>query len=931
MKHSMNKVLLKDTFRELWKTKSRFIAIFAIVALGTGFFAGVKVTCPDMKLTADQYFENYNLMDFKVVSTYGLNQEDIEAISSVPGIDDVMPAYSMDVIINTESEERVARVHSIPNEGDIYINRTRVIEGRLPEKSGECVIEKSKYANVELEIGDNIKLNTGKEDKAISDFFNKDIFKIVGYVETPYYLTFEKGTSTLGNGSVSMFTMIPEEDFKMDVFTEVFLTLENKEHLSAFSDEYKNVVSDKTKELEAIADDREEARFNEIYNEAKAKIDDAKKELSDGEKKQQEELSKALEKLKTAEKEISSGKQKLADRKKIFIKEIVLAEEELVNSEKELGKGQQEYASKKVESDKKLDDARKEISEAEKKINEIEKPKWYILDRKSNAGYSSYQEDTEKVDAIAKIFPVFFFIVAAFVCLTTMTRMVEEHRTQIGTYKALGYSNFNIALKYLIYTASASVFGSIFGLIVGMKLFPFVIANAYGMLYMMPPTLTPFRIDYAFWITLGALVATSLAVYFACYNELREQPAQLMRPRSPKMGKRVFLERIPFIWNRLNFFSKVTIRNLFRYKKRLVMTLLGVAGCTSLILAGFGLRDGISSIVPKQYGEVFYFDSMVIIDENSNSNDKLNLMDDLNSDPNITDTINVRLKNLKAGGGEMWQKIYLMVPEDTTKLQNFISIHRMENKEPIKLSDDGVVIGEKLAELLDLHPGSEIKIKDDEFKEITVKVAAINENYALHYIYMTPALYEKVFGEKPVFNSILVNMENTTQLTEDSLSNAFIDNKAVLQVSFTSGTKKGFSDMVGNLNSVVFIMIISAGALAFVVLYNLTNININERIREIASIKVLGFYDIEVSQYVFRENIILTLINTCFGLLGGIVLNKFVLTTSETDVVMFGREIYWYSYIYAAALTLVFAVLVNIVMHYKLKKISMIESLKSVE
>ncbi len=642
-------------------------------------------------------------------------------------------------------------------------------------------------------------------------------------------------------------------------------------------------------------------------------------------------LKDARNNLDNGQKQLTLQKKEFAESKATGEKQLKLAEEELVNSEKELEKGQQEYASKKVESDKKLDDARKEISEAEKKINEIEKPKWYVLDRKSNAGYSSYQEDTEKVDAIAKIFPVFFFIVAAFVCLTTMTRMVEEHRTQIGTYKALGYSNFNIALKYLIYTASASVFGSIFGLIVGMKLFPFVIANAYGMLYMMPPTLTPFRIDYAFWITFGALVATSLAVYFACYNELREQPAQLMRPRSPKMGKRVFLERIPFIWNRFNFFSKVTIRNLFRYKKRLVMTLLGVAGCTSLILAGFGLRDGISSIVPKQYGEVFYFDSMVIIDENSNSKDKLNLLDDLNSNPNITDTINVRLKNLEAGDGDMWQKIYLMVPEDTTKLQNFISIHRMENKEPIKLSDDGVVIGEKLAELLDLHPGSEIKIKDDEFKEITVKVAAINENYALHYIYMTPALYEKVFGEKPVFNSILVNMENTTQQTEDSLSNAFIDNKEVLQVSFTSGTKKGFSDMVGNLNSVVFIMIISAGALAFVVLYNLTNININERIREIASIKVLGFYDIEVSQYVFRENIILTLINTCFGLLGGIVLNKFVLTTSETDVVMFGREIYWYSYIYAAALTLVFAVLVNIVMHYKLKKISMIESLKSVE
>ena len=816
----MKSAHFKDTLRELWRTRSRFLAIFAIIALGTGFFAGIKVTCPDMKLTADKYFEEYHLMDLKLISTYGLNQDDISAIKGADGIKGIMPAYSIDAIIKTNDEDRVAKIHSISLEklkssDNGYINRLKVISGRLPEKSGECVVEKSKIAGRNIELGDKITLNTGKEDKAISDFVNKDTFEIVGYVETPYYLTFEKGTSTLGNGAVSLYVFIPEEDFNMKVFTEAFVTLDNTSGLSAFTENYKSAVAAKKAELEGVAKAKE--------------------------------------------------------------------------------------------------------------------AQWYVLDRNSNAGYASYEDDTGRVDAIAKIFPVFFFIVAAFVCLTTMTRMVEEQRTQIGTYKALGYGNLAIASKFLIYAAIASVFGSIAGLSGGLKLFPYVIADAYSMLYRVPPIIMPFRIDYVFWITLGALACTSTAVYFACYKELWEHPASLMRPKSPKMGKRVLLERVPFIWSRLNFFSKVTIRNLFRYKKRLIMTLLGVAGCTALMLAGFGLRDGISSIVPKQYGEVFKYNSMIIIDENAKAANKTDAVNILESNKNINETLNIRLKNLEAGKNDEWQKINLLIPEDANKIDKFISIHEMASKKPIELTDDGVVIGEKLAKILKVKVGSEITIKEGEFKKVVVKVTAINENYTLHYVYMTPALYEKAFGEKLVLNSILANMQEVSKPAEDKISGDLVDNNAILQVNFTSSNKKSFSDMVNSLNSIVFVMIISAGTLAFVVLYNLTNINITERVREIASIKVLGFYDLEVSKYVFRENIILTLIDICFGLLGGIVLNKFVLQTSETDVVMFGREIYWSSYALSAALTVAFAVFVNIIMHFKLKKISMIESLKSIE
>jgi putative ABC transport system permease protein len=944
----MKRALMKDTLRELWRTRSRFLAIFAIIALGTGFFAGIKVTCPDMKLTADKYFQDYHLMDLKIVSTYGLNRDDIKAIGTIGGIKDIMPAYSMDAIIKTNDEDRVAKVHSIPldkmkSSSNGYINRIRVIDGRLPEKSGECVVEKSKITAMNLKLGDKITLDTGEKDKDISEFVNKDKFEIVGYVETPYYLTFEKGTSSLGNGTVSMYVMIPEEDFNMEVHTETFLTFDSTAGISAFTQDYTSAIAAKKTELETLARKREDQRYSEIYNEAKVKLDDSKKDLAAGEKKQAEELTKALDKLELGRIDIEKGRRDLEEKHSQVDKMIVstqtqlmkaqlkVAKERLDNAELELTARQEEYDTQKKESNAKFEDARKKIADSEKIISEIKKPKWYVLDRNNNAGYASYEDDTGRIDAIAKIFPVFFFIVAAFVCLTTMTRMVEEHRTQIGTYKALGYGNLAIASKFLIYAAIASIFGSVVGLTVGLKLFPYVITDAYSMLYKLPSVIMPLRIDYIFWITLGALVCTSTAVYLACYNELREHPASLMRPKSPKMGKRVFLERVPFIWSRLNFFSKVTLRNLFRYKKRLIMTLLGVAGCTALMLSGFGVRDAISSIVPLQYGEVFEYNSMIIIDENAKAVDKTDAVNILENNGNIKDMLNIRLKNLEAGSNDGWQKINLLVPQDTSQIDKFISIHEMDGKKPIDLTDNGVVIGEKLAKVLKLKVGSKLTIKEGEFKKVTVKVVAINENYTLHYVYMTPSLYEKVFGEKLVLNSILVNMQEVSKQAEDKISKDLVNNNAILQVNFTSSNKKSFSDMVNSLNSIVFVMIISAGALAFVVLYNLTNINITERIREIASIKVLGFYDLEVSKYVFRENIILTVMDTFIGLLGGIVLNKFVLQTSETDVVMFGREIYWYSYVLAAALTIAFAVLVNILMHFKLKKISMIESLKSVE
>ena len=1010
----MKNAHLKDTLREVWKTKSRFIAIFSIIALGTGFFSGVKATAPDMKLTADQYFVDNNLMDIRIVSSYGLNQEDISAIKSEKNIKELMPSFTIDAIAKHNSIDAVAKIHSIPldlkdTQNGAYINRVRIIEGRLPINDKECVAEYNN-ASGSLRIGDTVTFDTGIADKDISDYLKQNSFKVVGLIENPYYMTMEKGTSSIGNGSVSTYICLSDKVFKMDYYTEAFVTLKSTEGLSAYSDEYTQNINAQIKRFEEIAQGRQKARYDEVYTEAKEKLDKAKADLENGEKEQEEQLSKAADKLNEAKQQIEDGRKQLEKNKKELERKLASgqkaikkaeqqlqqgeqqysqqlkdfeqnktfmtpeqlamaqsaltvarqkldqgkielekskkefnagktngeqgiknAENKLISSQSELDKGMLEYEKNKSESDKKLAEAREKISTGESDLAKIPQVKWYVLDRTSNPGYSSFEDDTQRVDNIAKIFPVFFFIVAAFVCLTTMTRMVEEQRTQIGTYKALGYGNMAIAAKFLIYAAVASVSGSLVGISIGLKVFPYVISNAYAMLYRLPAVISPFRWDYAILITIGGVVCSFTAVYFACYKELLEQPSQLMRPKSPKLGKRVLIERVPFIWKRLGFFSKVTVRNLLRYKKRFIMTMLGVAGCTALMLAGFGMKDCISAIVPLQYGEIFTYDAMIILDENESETELNSAKDLIKGDTSVSSILDVRAKEMEAGVKNDWYNINVIVPQDTMKFSEFITLRKAKGHEPIPLSKEGVVITQKLADMLDLDVGDSLELKDAESQQVSVKVTEIAENYAMNYMYILPDKYEELFGQKPVMNSTFVKFNDSYMGNESEFSKRLTDNKAILQVSFTNTIKKSFEDMVENLNSIVFVLILSSGALAFVVLYNLSNINITERMREIASIKVLGFYDLEVSQYVFRENIILTIINIVIGLLAGMVLNDFVMSTAETKIVMFGREIHWYSYILAALLTLVFAVLVNALMHFRLKKIDMIESLKSVE
>lgn len=1029
----MKNTLLKDTFRAIGNTLGRFLAIFAIVALGVGFFAGIKATAPDMKITADKYFDDYNLMDIWLISTKGFDEKDIEAIEKVEEIDEMSLSYSIDVLADDGENIRVLKLLSIPEnieDNNSYMNNINLVKGRYPENSGECLAESGSMTTESLSIGNKIKLYSGT-DEDISGNLKKDEYTVVGLVESPLYISFERGTSTIGNGKIESYIMIPEENFKLPVYTDIYLTVKDAKDVFTYSDEYDDVLDPVQKNLKDVGKTREEERYDEILAEANEKLDEGKRELKEGEEKQQTELKKAEEDLSKAKAEIDKGERDLKNKENEFYKNIrdaekklndeekklkqgeeeyyknlksfnemkaktekelkeaelnqvlssktelekekqklILGEQELQNAKKDIDEGKtkleeerkrletskkkalkefaearnklnsakeeyesgyEEYLNGKKEFDEKLDEARRKIAKGEKELKELEKPKWYVLKRSETRDFIDYGMAADRIDAIAQVFPLFFFVIAVLVCLTTMTRMVDEERGYIGSLKAMGYSNMHIASKYLIYAAIASISGSILGLLIGFKVFPTVIFNSYRIMYIMPPVITEFNIFYALISTAGAVFATTMAALVACYNELRETPALLLRPKSPKMGKRILLERIEFIWSRLKFTQKVTARNLFRYKKRFFMTIVGISGCTALLIAGFGLKDSIVSIAVKQFDEIYKYQMTLELKDGLSKGQTNEVLGFLKEDSKIKDYMLMKEQVVDIGKGDVEKTANLIVPENWDKIDNFIILRNRITGDKISIPEDGVVLTEKMAKLLKVDVGDEIYIKVEDDKKAKVKIAGITENYSFHYIYMSPHLYEKVFEKDVEFQKILAKTTGTDKAFEDKISKEILKYGDVSSINFITGISKSFKDMIGSLNYVVLVLIFSAGALAFVVLYNLTNINISERIREIATIKVLGFYDEEVSKYVYRENAILTIIGTAVGLVLGVFLHKFIILTGETEFIMFGRKIRFVSFVYSAILTIFFSLLVNFVMYFKLKKIDMVESLKSID
>ena len=654
------------------------------------------------------------------------------------------------------------------------------------------------------------------------------------------------------------------------------------------------------------------------------------------------QLQAAREQLESGKNQILSGQRQIEDAKKRIadgeeqiqagIKQIQDGETGLADGWIEYQDGERQANAEIADGEAQIADAKVQLADAKKEIEQIEKPTWYIYDRSHLPEYSGYGDNADRMKAIGEVFPLIFFLVAALISLTTMTRMVEEERTLIGTLKALGYSKKSIAAKYLGYAVLATLTGGIFGVMIGEKILPYIIITAYKIMYRhLPDVEIPYNLYYGVLACVAALLCTVAATIFSCMKELKEQAAELMRPPAPKQGKRVFLEYIPFLWKRLNFTWKSTVRNLMRYKKRFFMTIFGIGGCMGLMLVGFGLKDSISSIVPLQYEDIQLYDGNVIQQSDVTMQEKQEVYEALEKNSQVVATAEDLLQKITIEHDGVSKEVYLNVPENVEKFSDFVVLQDRTTKEKYQLTDKGAVLTEKMAKELGVSAGDTVTIKEENEKERTVKISQICENYMSHYLYMTPAVYKAAYGKEPEYNSIYYRTEGRTTKEAESVGEAALKLDGALSVSYTTELRQQVDDMLQSLDIVIVVLIISAGMLAFVVLYNLNNINITERKRELATLKVLGFYDKEVTEYVYRENILLTLIGSVFGMLLGKILHRFIIVTVEIDSVMFGRNINTISFVYAFLLTVVFSLFVNGVMYFKLKKINMVESLKSVE
>ena len=1039
------KALRKDFYMEIRRSIGRFMSIFFIVAIGCAFFSGIRASEPDMRYSGDAYFDNRNMMDIEVISTLGLTDDDLQAIEDVDGIEAAEGGYSVDVLSSEEDNQIAVHVMSLlPS-----MNQVQLEDGRLPEAEDECAVDVDYLNESSLKIGDKITLSSGSDDE-VTDTLKTDTFTITGAVSSPNYISFQRGSTTIGNGSVTAFIVVPEKSFALDVYTEIYAQVDGAKEMTSFTDEYDDRVQEVIDKIEEIKDEREQIRYDEIVDEAnkaledaRQQVTDAEKELEDGKAEAQAELADARQQLEDAQAEVDSGRQELEASKQQLessrqqlkdsqaqvdqgqeelnanidalngqIDELNAAKEQynalaasgatddvtmatlnamyeeiqkgesavaqaqaqidaakaelesgqqqinsgwdqitqgeqkisdseaqLADAEAEIADGWEEYYEGEAEAEQeiadgeqKIADAKEELADAEAEINDLEKPEWYIYDRSNLPDYTGYGENADRMRAIGEVFPAIFFLVAALISLTTMTRMVEEQRTQIGTLKALGYEKHSIAGKYLGYALLATVSGSVVGILFGEKVFPYIIINAYGIMYQhMHDIVIPYNLGYGLGAAAAALASTLLATILSCYKELREQAAELMRPPTPKQGQRVLLERVTFIWKRLNFSWKASIRNLVRYKKRLFMTIFGIGGCMALMLVGFGLKDSIFAIVDIQYGEIQLYDGNIILTDDATDEEKNNILTELDKDSAMTGSTEGLLTQITVGNGDEWHDVYLDVPKDVEEFSEFVVLQDRVTNEKYELDDSGAVLTEKMAKELDVKPGDTITICDEDRGDLKVEISAVCENYMGHYLYMTPAYYEKVCGETPDYNSIFYKTADRITEEAERIGEEALALPGTLSISYTTDLKEQVDNMLGALDAVIAVLIISAGMLAFVVLYNLNNINITERQRELATLKVLGFYNGEVAMYVYRENIVLTILGAIFGIILGKILHGFIIVTVEIESVMFGRNIDLSSFVYGFLLTLLFSLLVNGAMYFKLKKINMVESLKSVE
>ncbi|MBO5575270.1 MAG: ABC transporter permease [Ruminococcus sp.] len=925
----MKKALLKDTFREIKVSAGRFISILAIVALGCGFFAGLKATMPDMTDSANEYFEEHKLMDCKLMSTVGVSSSEVEAVKKLDSVEGAMGSYSKEVFYNYDRQNYVLKalsyIQSDGSDNPNLLNTPVLIEGKYPENDGECLIEKKLTAPESFKIGSTLELQDTQEGVELSDSLEHTSLKIVGICASPLYIGYKRDNTKAGNGSILCNIYLPEKEFKSGVYTECYVRFKDIHDMDQFSDEYKDKVAELMEQAQDTFEESVKQRYDKQLSLAKRDISLANKRLAqinDLLRLDKNGLEALDKQLALAQEQAEKSDELLADTQ---VSEIKAQRKLTAGLLADIAQGK---TAARDELEKQAGELKETVYQGEQQIALLGEPKFYSFDRfDASSDYSSFNGDANKIDSISKVFPVFFILIACLVCLTTMTRMVEEHRIRIGTYKALGYSPASVAFKYLVYGAAASVIGSCIGTAVGLQIFPKIIYSCYKILYNIPSIKTPFKPWYMLGCCLVSVVCICGAILYSCMKALRSQPSSLMRPKAPQNGRRVLLERVGFVWKRLSFLSKVTVRNLLRYKKRFFMTIIGVAGCTALIITGFGLKHSISSIVHKQFGEILLYDGTLVL--NTSAYDTSALKNKLAS-LDAVESFNMALINdgvVSFNGKKADTSV--VVAMDSASIHDYLSLKDVDSGKALDITDDGCIITKKMSMLLGIKKGDVIEYELDGEKTVELKVTGIAENYALHYLYITSDTFKELYGSEPVYNMAYVNLKDSAN--ESDFKKEVISCGEFYGVSLMSEAGKDFLTSLDSLDAVVILLIVCAGLLAIVVLYNLANINITERVREIATIKVLGFYDIETSAYIYRENVITSVLGILAGFLAGIVLHHFVVITSEVDIVLFDRSLVWWSFLLGALFTVVFTVLVNFVLHFKLKKIDMVESMKSVE
>lgn len=892
----MKSIMKKTTLREIRQSLGRYLAIFAIVAMGVGFFAGLKITRQVMITSANAYLEEKQLYDFRLLSTLGFEDEDVQTLSSKEDVRFVEGAVAADILyFNQQGNEDVIKAHSLLQN----INGLEVVAGRLPQQATECVVDANLYDKSAL--GTKIVLSENNVEEDL-DYFAYREYTIVGIAQSSAYIQFERGTTALGNGQVSGFMYLLPQGFCAEFYTEIYVKF-NQDY-PIYSKDYNDYIDDKEPLWKDYCKAQGERRYQAIVADAEAELANAKQTLAE---------------------EKADAKQTLADAKK----ELTDAEAELADAHAELADGWAKYNDSYAEFEEKIAEAEQEIADAEADIANIEKPETYVLNRDTNIGYACFQNDSSIVEGLANVFPVFFFLVAALVCMTTMNRMVEEQRTQIGVLKALGYGEAAIMGKYLFYSGSAALAGCIAGYFLGIHLFPFVIWTAYGMMYQMGSIVYIFDGGTALLCLACALLCSMGTTWISCRHELKEAAADLMRPKAPRAGKRVFLEWLPFIWKRLKFLHKVSVRNIVRYKRRFFMMVIGISGCTALLVTGFGIRDSVVDIADQQFQEIQTYQFGITLK---------NGIKDAN-DPSLTEFTEI----LDTYGGsflpvlettmdlqtpENLKSIHLIIVENPAQIGEYIDLHTPD-KTAISYPKAGeAVICEKLAKRYRIQIGDTIHLFEENGKEVQAVVSGICENYIYNYIYLNAETYQTALGTF-LYKNVYANITKDADI--HAVGAAIMKANNITAVSINADMLVRFSSMMSSMNYIVFVVIACAAALAFIVLYNLNNINITERIREIATIKVLGFYRNETAAYVFRENTALTAIGCAVGLLLGKLLHIYVMHKVDIDLMSFDVHVKAVSYLLSILLTFAFTWIVNRIMTGKLENINMAESLKSVD